>query len=229
MTALWADIQDEIQRQLATVGARVYKAGAASGGRRKLRLDPASTDDSGELYALLKGLPKIAAGDDVAVITLGGKRFILGPVQNTAQTAITYDLPIIGEQGFNSPFSETPTISNSAAVSSTTDTANYSINVQNTSFDLPTGTWTVHAWGGGFYAHSSDNGQVRAHLQVGNDAGTALVVACRQNTGRTYIGLANAATGQTGSIEIRQEYRPQSSGTAYAGGGWLFGLAYRTA
>lgn len=229
MTALWADIQNEVQRQIARIGARVIPAGAASSGKRRLRLDPANpTTDTVEVYALLKGLPKIAAGDDLAVIMLGGKHFVLGPIQNATQTEITYDLPIVGEKGFNSPYTEHPAIANSAVTGSTSNTGAYSVNVQNTSFDLPAGTWDVFAWGGGLFAHSSADGVVRVHLQVGDDAGTALTVACPQDPSRTYIGVANGATGQTGSIEIRLEYRPNTTGTAYAGGGWVMAIAYRT-
>lgn len=229
MTALWSDVQNEIRRQMAKFAARSIPAGAASAGKRKLRIDPASTDDADELYALLKGLPKITAGDDLAVIVLGGKKFILGPIQNETQTAITYDLPIIGEKGFNSPYTEPMTIANSAVDPSTASTSVYSVNVQNTSFDLPAGTWTVFAWGEGLYAHSAANGAVRVHMQVGSDAGTALTTACQIDPGRTSIGIANEASGQSGSIEIRMEYRPNASGTAYAGGGWLKAIAWRTA
>ena len=128
-----------------------------------------------------------------------------------------------------SPYVEAPTVSNSATDASTSSTTDYSINVQNASFDLPTGTWTVIAWGDGLYAHSAAGGAVRVHLQVGADAGTAIVSACQQDPGRYSIGIANSATGQTGSIEIRMEYRPNASGTAYAGGGWLMAMAFRTA
>ena len=229
MNALWTQLQNEIRRQMALIGARAIPAGAASAGKRKLRLDPASTDETDELFAMLKGLPKIAAGDELAVIVLGGKNFILGSIQNSAQTEIVYDLPIVAEKGVNSPYTEDVTISNSAVTPSTASTTTYSVNIQNTSFDLPTGTWNVLAWGDGFYAHSAVNGVVRVHLQVGNDAGTALTMNCQQDPGRSSIGISNFATGQTGSIEIRMEYRPNASGTAYAGGGWLTAIAWRTA
>ena len=228
MSNPFATIPTDVAAQIRAMAGRVMCAGSQSAGKIKLReVFEATAGD--ELYALLKGRPKISSDDLVAVIKLGGKNFVLGPIQNSPQTEITYDLPIVGEKGFNSPYSEEPVVSNSAVVASTSSISAYSVNVQNTSFDLPDGTWTVDAWGGGFYAHSSDNGAVRVHLQVGNDAGTALAIACRQDPGRTYIGLANRAVGQTGSIEIRQEYRPNVSGTAYAGGGWLMALGFRTA
>jgi hypothetical protein len=128
-----------------------------------------------------------------------------------------------------SPYIEVPTVSNSAVTGSNASTSDYEVNVQNASFDLPVGTWTVIAWGDGLYAHSSAGGSVRVHLQVGANAGTAIISACQQDPGRSSIGIANAATGQTGSIEIRMEYRPQSGGTAYAGGGWLMAMGFRTA
>lgn len=83
MNALWSQIQDEIRRQLATVGARIYPAGAASAGKIKLRLDPAAATDADELYAMLTPFVP-AAGQDAVVITLGGKKFCLGGNGNNA-------------------------------------------------------------------------------------------------------------------------------------------------
>lgn len=225
--ALWNQIQDEIKRQMATELARVYKAGAASGGLRKLRLDPASTDDSGELYALLKGLPKIAAGDDVAVITLGGKRFIIGPVQNSTQTEITYDLPIVGEQGFNSPmfsrFSQ-----NSADVSSSTDTSNPVTNFDWT-WNLGSGAWTVWAMTFQHCSHSTAGNLVRCQTVVdGSASATALTVGMPVSAQRGLISSESQKTGCTGTITIAAQYRPNTSGTASAGGGTGFALAFRT-
>lgn len=168
----------------------------------------------------------LATNDEVLCVPMAdGLPLVVGKIQRAS--AVSQGLSA-GLTSLNTPYTEDVTISNSAVTASTTDTANYSVNVQNLSFDLPTGTWNVYAWGGGLYAHSSDNGIVRVHLQVGSDAGTALTMACRQDTGRSYIGMANASIGETGSIEIRQEYRPNASGTAYAGGGWLMAVAFRT-
>lgn len=225
--ALWMKVQDEALRQIAKFAPRIMLAGTASAGKRKLR-DLTETTAGDELYARLKGTVKMAEDDPVAVIILGGKKFVLGPISNEDQTEITYDLPIVGEKGFNSPYTEPITIADSAVTASTTSTASYSVNVQNDSFDLPTGTWTVYAWGSGVYGHSVANGVVRVHMQVGSDAGTALRVACQQDPGRTSIAVANEATGQTGSIAIGMEYRCTTAGTAYAGGGWLMAIAWRT-
>ena len=114
-----------------------------------------------------------------------------------------------------------PTVSDSAVDASNTDNTTYKVNVTQ-SVVLPTGTYTVYAEAGGCFAHSDVNGSVRIHLQVGSDLGTARIVACAQNTGRTELTLANRATGQSGTISVSLEYRPNGSGkTAYAGGGWI--------
>jgi hypothetical protein len=227
MSTLWSQLQSEVRRQMATQAPRIMLAGAASGGLRKLR-NVTEAVAGEELFAAIKGLPKISTDDELLVLIVGGKKVIVGPIQRTTPTAVTYDLPVIGEKGFNSPYSVPMTISNSAAVASTSSTGAYSVNVQNASVALPTGTWTVFAWGEGHYAHSAANGVVRVHMQVGSDAGTAITTACQQDPGRTSIGIANEATNQSGTISIGMEYRPNTTGTAYAGGGWLKAIAWRT-
>ena len=145
----------------------------------------------------------------------------------TKTYADTVYVPLIQASAV-SPYTQAPSIADSAVTASTSDTANYSVNVT-MSFTLPAGTWAVYAWAAGLFSHSSDNGIVRVHLQVGNDAGTALTSPCRANPGRTTIAVANHATGQTGTITIALEYRPNASGTAYAGGGYVMAQAFRTA
>lgn len=162
----------------------------------------------------------LATNDEVLCVPVtDGIPVVVGKLQRSAPSGIPY---------LNSPWLREPIVNNSAVTGSTASTDDYATNVKDT-FTLPDGVWDVYAWGGGLYAHSSANGVVRCHLQIGDDAGTALTAACAQNTGRSYIGIANRASGQSGAIEVRQEYRPNSSGTAYAGGGWLMVLAVRTA
>lgn len=134
----------------------------------------------------------------------------------TKTYADTLYAPIVG-----APTYLNPTVSDSAVDASNTDNTTYKVNVTQ-SVVLPTGTYTVYAQAGGCFAHSDANGSVRIHLQVGSDAGTARIVACAQNTGRSELTIANRATGQSGTISVSFEYRPNSSGkTAYAGGGWI--------
>jgi hypothetical protein len=224
--ALWTDIAAEIQKQFAEVNPRRMFAGSKSNGKMTLR-DIRDTVPGDELYATLEGMSKISLDDEVAVIFIGGKPIVLGALSRLTQAAITYDLPIIGEQGFNSPYLINPVVSNSAVTASTTSTSLYSINVQSAGIVLPTGTWDVLGVAGGLFAHTNVNGSVRVHLQVGSDAGTALTVATQADPGRSYVGLSNLATNQTGTIDIRLEYRPNSTLTAFAGGGWVYGLAFR--
>ncbi len=224
--AFWSEIVAEIHKQWAEVAPRRMFAGTQSNGLIHLR-DVRDTDASLEGYALLKGLPKIAVDDELAVIMIAGKPFVVGPISRTSQTEITYDLPVVGEQGFNSPLLIGPVVSNTAVTASTTSTTLYSVNIQEASYVLPAGTWDVLGVAGGVFAHTNANGSVRVHLQVGNDAGTALIVATAADPGRSYVGIVNTAFNQTGTIDLRLEYRPNSVATAFAGGGWVYGLAFR--
>lgn len=226
MTALWADIQNEIRRQMATLSPRIMLAGSASAGKRKLRdLTEATAGD--ELYARLKGTPKIATDDPVAVLILGGKKFILGPISNEDQTEITYDLPIVGEKGFNSPqrdrFSQ-----DSADVSSSTDTANY---VTNFDWDwaLGSGTWTVWAFTDQACSHSSAGSLVRGRTVVdGSGSAVPLAFGMPADPTRGVIPTESLKTGCTGTITISAQYRPVTSGTGYGGGGRGAAFAFRT-
>jgi len=81
----------------------------------------------------------------------------------------------------------------------------------------------------GLCSASSENWLGRVHLRVWNETGTARPSLCPDYPGRTTIAVANHATGQTGTITIALEYRPNASGTAYAGGGYVMAQAFRTA
>ncbi len=210
---------------------RAVVTGTASGMVQLRRTYSASAETA--LRARCVGFD-LATDDEVLCVPMAdGLPVVVAQLQRATPTGyiLTPDLTLTGDliaASINSPYVEPVTIADSAVTSSTASTTVYSVNVQNASFDLPTGTWTVYAWGDGLYAHSVANGIVRVHMQVGSDAGTALTVACQQDPGRTSIAIANEATGQSGSIEIRMEYRPNTTGTAYAGGGWLMALALRT-
>lgn len=95
----------------------------------------------------------------------------------TKTYADTVYVPLIQASAV-SPYTQAPSIADSAVTASTSDTANYSVNVT-MSFTLPTGTWAVYAWAAGLFSHSSANGIVRVHLQVGDDLGTALTSPVR--------------------------------------------------
>lgn len=167
----------------------------------------------------------LATNDEVLCVPMAdGIPVVIGKVQRS--TAASLGLSA-GLKSLNTPYLDTA-IANSATTGSTTDTNNYSVNVT-MSLVLPTGTWTVFAWGTGVYAHSVANGIVRVHMQVGSDAGTAMTSACAIDPGRTAIAVHNAASAQTGTITVAMEYRPNATGTAYAGGGSLTALAVRTA
>ena len=139
-------------------------------------------------------------------------------VLSTATANTDYALPVVMDIA----------TANSATTSSTTDTSNYSENVS-MSLALPTGTWTVVAIGSGMYSHSSSDGIVRTHLQIDANAGTALTMTCPATASRKMITVSNSATGLSGTISIILEYRPNASGTAYAGGGTIMAIGMRTA
>ncbi len=210
---------------------RAVVTGTASGMVQLRRLY--STSGETALRARCVGFDLTTDDEVLCVPMADGLPVVVAQLQRATPTGyiLTPDLTLTGDliaASINSPYVEPVTIADSAVTSSTASTTVYSVNVQNASFDLPTGTWTVYAWGSGVYGHSVANGVVRVHMQVGSDAGTALRVACQQDPGRTSVSVANEATGQTGSISIGMEYRCQTAGTAYAGGGWLMALALRT-
>lgn len=224
----YTEIQAIVDARVKALVPAIIAAGAASSGMRKLRLDPTNpTEDADELFALLKGTPKITAGDDLAVLILpGGKKLILGPTQNEAQTEITYDLPIVGEKGFNSPHSFMAN-QNSADVSSSTDTSNY-VTTLTTDLVLPTGTWTVRAITSQMLSHSVSGNVVRAQTRIGGTAGTNLSAAVPIDPIRSTFVTQSVRTGQSGTVAVDAQYRPNASGTAYSGGGTIFCIAFRT-
>lgn len=173
-------------------------------------------------------LKRASGSEDEVYVALADSSNVMQNRRILTKTyADTVYVPLIQASAV-SPYTQAPSIADGAVTASTSDTANYSVNVT-MSFTLPTGTWAVYAWAAGLFAHSSANGIVRVHLQVGDDLGTALTSPCQAHPGRTTIAVANHATGQTGTITIALEYRPNASGTAYAGGGYVMAQAFRTA
>ena len=158
----------------------------------------------------------IQVGDRVAIQTMqDGGRYVAGKIFETGD-----------KEYYDSPYVQTTTI-NSATTASTTDTVNYSENVA-LSLALPPGIWTVTAWGWGMYSHSVANGIVRTHILINADLGAALTMTCPITSNRVGMGGTNLVTGQTGTIPVAVRYRPNASGTAYAGGGMLVAMAFRT-
>jgi len=105
---------------------------------------------------------------------------------------------------------------------------NYSTNMSLNAV-LPTGTWTIFAMGNGLYSHSAEGGIVRHRVRIGSDGGTSVSAAINIDSTRTGMAATHSLTGQTGTVTVYLEYRPNSTGTAYAGGGGLFIIATRTA
>lgn len=223
----WPRLERLIDRKIAERAPYIGFAAAQSAGKTKIkRVGESAAGD--ELYAMLEGIPAFTTNDELVILNVGGRDFVAGKSQRSSKTSITYDKQIIAPS-FNSPYQEGVTVQNSADVATNASTVNYVVNVDNPSFDLPSGTWTVIAWGDGLYYHSSANGIVRVRMLIAADQGTALTMACPVDPSRATIPIANSASGLSGSIAIEMGYRPNASGTAGAGGGWLMGLGFRTA
>lgn len=202
---------------------RAVVTGQSNGMVQIKRLTDSGTGET-VLNARVAGFD-LATDDEVLVIqipdwpSLGARSsyVVLGPLQRATPTS--YTAAALKAPGV--PTYLAPTVSDTPTTASNTSNSAYEVNVTQ-SVALPAGTYTVYAEAGGCFAHSDVNGSVRIHLQVGSDAGTARIVACAQNTGRSELTIANHATGQSGTISVSFEYRPNSSGkTAYAGGGWI--------
>lgn len=222
----WPRIERLIDRKIKERAAYIGFAAAQSGGKTKIkRVGEAAAGD--ELYAMAEGIPAFTTDDELVILNVGGRDFAIAKSQRSSKTSITYDKQIIAPS-FNSPYREAPIVQNSADTASNASTVNYAVNVDNPSFDLPSGTWDVIAWGDGIYYHSSANGVVRVRMLIAADQGTALTMACPADPSRATIPIANYAGGLSGSIAIEMGYRPNSSGTANAGGGWVMALGFRS-
>lgn len=203
---------------------RAVVTGQSNGMVQIKRLTDSGTGET-VLNARVAGFD-LATDDEVLVIqipdwpSLGARSsyVVLGPLQRATPTS--YTAAALKAPGV--PTYLAPTVSDTAVTGSNTSNTAYEVNVTQSVVLPATGTYTVYAEAGGCFAHSDANGSVRIHLQVGSDAGTARIVACAQTTGRSELTIANHATGQSGTITVALEYRPNSSGkTAYAGGGWI--------
>lgn len=225
MSTLWSQVQSEIRRQMATQAPRIMLAGAASGGLRKLR-DVTEAVAGDELFAQIKGLPKISTDDELLVVVVGGKKVIVGPVQRTTPTDVTYDLPVIGEKGFNSP-AMAQYSRDSADTASNASISNF-VTTLTANMVLPAGTWSIRAITSQMVSHSSAAGVVRVRTRIGGTAGTELGAACPIDPTRSMLTSQALQTGLSGTVAIDGQYRPSASGTAYSGGGLLFALAFRT-
>lgn len=220
----WGKIVDQYGRAIRESRPDIQIVGAIQGNTYQTYERGATLNPDSE--KMLRIYPSdIQVGDRVFIITgSDGGKYVGGKIFETGDTE---PVPVVPPP-FNYPYSQIATV-NSATVASTSDTSNYSQNVGIASFTLPTGTWTVTAWGWGMYSHSSANGIVRVRMLINANQGTALTMACPVSPARVGIAIINQATGQSGTISISMDYRPNSSGTASAGGGTLAAFAVRTA
>lgn len=221
----WPEIDRLIMKRIREAGAFVAFAGARSAGKVKVKR-VGDTVIGDELYAMLHGIPKVSDNDELVCILIAGKPYVLGLNRRTALSSIEWDLPGIFPS-LNTPAFSPVIVSNSANTGSTTSTSVYANNILIDDWDLGSGSWTVDGWGAGLYSHSSADGVVRERLMINADQGTALTTQCRADPVRTTIGIANQAANQTGVIDVSLDFRPNSSGTAYAGGGYLMAMARR--
>ena len=228
-SSIWTDIDKLIMKRVREAGAFVAFAGARSAGMVKVqRVGDSVVGD--ELHAMLHGIPKVADNDELVCILIAGKPFVLGLNRRTAKTNIEWDLPGVFPS-LNTPVFADPDVSDSANTASTSSTTVYANNLLISGFNpgAGVGTWECMAWCAGLYSHSAADGVVRHRVMIGADQGTAITTQCRQDTVRTTIAHGNKATGLVGAFDVSADYRPNSTGTAYAGGGYLMAMARRTA
>lgn len=182
---------------------------------------PGITTAETELRARVVGYD-LAVNDEVLCVVVNGKPVVIGQVQRASPASADYQPPIAGG------IYVIEDLVNSATTTSTTSTTNYSTNVS-VAVVLPTGTWTIYAWGNGLYSHSVESSIVAHRVRIGSDAGTYLTASVNVNNTRTGLAASHTLTGQSGTVTVYLEYRVGTSGTAYAGGGSLFVIALRTA
>lgn len=227
---LWHGVREEIAKAVAKSGLERVIVASTANGRVKIQ-ELGAPSALGEEFARLAGF-KLDAGAKVLTGKLGDKRIILGEIQNTAPTKRTFehDIDIAGAlvatKGVNSP-----ALSRYSQDSADTG-SNSSTSTWATNFDwdwaLPDGTWTVMAETTQLISHGTSSGVIRVRTTIDGTAGTNLSGSAPVNPTRACWTTEGLVTGLTGTITIAGQYRPNASGTAYAGGGMGRAIAFRT-
>ncbi len=302
-TEFYRGLSDAIQGAIQRVTPfRALVHGKSDG---KIKIQP--LDGSGPLdepYARLEGF-KLNEGDEVAVIYLNGKPFVLGRVQRTEPAAHSFDHPILVESESNSAFrvakadgtgifhvdnlapsnvgvlngvhlsgypnegtvhstskwnldsssgnarfdgnvtiGGTATIDGMTAnrasltnpdatiywqansdVGSTTNTSTFQTAITR-SIGLGSGTYDVTVLGGSMLRHSAGQG-IAYRIVTGSQTGNTLIQTFYGDS-YTYGIVGHNATGQTGTITVRYEYRSNAAGTSTSKAPWLLVFTRRT-
>lgn len=110
----------------------------------------------------------------------------------------------------------------------TASTAVYAIGME-LAFDLPAGTWRVHAIGGIALRHSA-GGTVRYRVAINDQDSTARTFSDPSATLYTPLIDDDVATGLVeGSYHVQCQFRSETAGTTYAKQPWVLLIAERTA
>lgn len=186
------------------------------------RGDDTEVNDAGAKHLLLR-LPK--AGDDVALIDVGGAPLVLGAI-GAVETLIDLGAPHVGRVYVNR---------NSAATSegtgNTTSTSVYSTALTLTWSDLPDGTYTMIVSGSLLAAHSTSAG-VNCGVDIAGTVSANGGVSCPASA-TPYTRLdRNTLIDDVvvaGGITIKTVYKAASAGTASVVNPSVLAIAIRKA
>lgn len=183
-------------------------------GMVRIRRVAQSGDPTSEAYSRLGPPVKLAADDEVAVIVLGDKAFILGPIQRAVPTQVEFDVPLVGQMyRFGSTASGSDTSSTAvvspASVTAITRTLNNS--------DMPPGTYNILVEGDHLTAHST-GGSLSTGTQCAGVDGTFYTLSAASGTAAQRNVAASTFTNVVmtvgGSIACSLAYRSSTAGTS---------------
>lgn len=190
------------------------------------RIRPTNAATAGtQLIATCLGVyPKVNAR--VVCAWIGGEPVIIGTIAAAASAVRDFDFPIrlYGAQFVWDNFG-----ANSATTSSTSDTANYATNFSG-SLVLPAdGTWRIWVFTWQMLSHSSEAGNVRWLTRINSSQGSSRNANLNISTTRTGCFSQHSQGGLAGGGTVTYDamYRPNASGSATAGGGDGFAMAWR--
>ena len=250
VTDFYTGIQGAIDNAVSRL--KPYRVAVSSTSNGLVKIQPLeSPTPLAEGYARLTGT-KLESGDEVAIIELSGKPFVLGKIQRSSPNGEAFDFPIqieadsaqalevsdgvsptlivdtdsgvVTGSSFNSPV--VTTIAQSSADTTSTTSTTTLQTACTTTLNLPIGSWTLKAVGGCQFTHSS-SGTVLFQVTIASTGGTARSMTF--NNSVYGHGVDNAEVGGlSGSVTISLDYRCSTAGTTSARNPWLLIIATRT-
>jgi hypothetical protein len=159
---------------------------------------------------------------------IGGEPVVLGTIAPVVAGMETreFDFPI---QLFPDHFFVEGFGANTADTSSTTDTLNYVTNFDDGTTLPDNGTWRVWVFTWQLLSHSAEAGNVRWSTKINASSGGARNGPLNITTTRTDVMSWHTLGGLAGGAAVTYEaqYRPNTTGTATAGGGDGIAIAMR--